>query len=294
MLKVLVFGGTGSQARPTVERLLHNGHKPIVLTRDPANSPELETLGATLVAGDINDREALISASQNVDAVAFLVPAFIGSTEEAIALGKNAIDATVIGDVRRFIWNASGPIPEDVESDDPKREIFNYLKQSSLNWVIFEPTTYMENWLGPWTAPSVKNNNELTYPVLDHVKIGWLASEDVGKLVVAAIENLNVSGHRFEISGVEAPMGPDLANIYSQALGRDINYRAMSPEEMGFTIDQAYGAGSGDRIAELYRKEQADLNPEPKFHDMKKILKLLPVEMTTIENWVRKHKQDFC
>ncbi len=291
MLKVLVYGGTGSQARPTVKHLLQNRHQPIVLTRNPGSATDLAAKGAKLIAGDINDPDVLIPVHQNMDAVAFLVPAFIGSSDEAVTLGKNAIDAAANSGVKRFIWNASGPIPDDINSDDPKRVIFNYLEKSSLDWAVFEPTTYMENWLGPWTEPSVKNKNELTYPVLDHIRIGWLASEDVGKLVVAATEQQDISRQRFEISGIEAPVGPELAKIYSQVLGRDIRYRAMTPEEMGAIIDQVYGVGSGDRIAELYRQEQADPNPEPKYHDMTEVLETFPVQMTNIEAWVRKHAE---
>ncbi len=293
-MKVLVYGGTGSQARPTVECLLENGHNPLVITRSPDNALDLSDRGATVIEGDVSDSDVLNKITSDVDAVAFLVPAFIGSADEAISLGKNAIDAAINAGIKRFVWNASGPIPGPENPDDPKSVIFDYLEKSSLNWVVFEPTTYMENWLGPWTAPSVKENDELTYPVLDHVKIGWIASNDVGKLVVKALEEESVSNKRFEISGIEAPVGPELAGKFSRALSRDINYRAMTPEEMGATIDQAYGAGSGDRIAELYRKEQADPNPEPKYHDMTDVLSALPVQMMTIEEWVRKNADAFC
>lgn len=290
-MKVLVYGGTGSQARPTVECLLEQGHTPVVITRNPDNASDLAIMGANVIEGELTDLELLDKVSADVEKIAFLVPAFIGSAEEAIELGRNAIDAAVIAGVKRFVWNASGPIPGDSNPDDPKNVIFDYLQKSSLNWVVFEPSTYMENWLGPWTAPSVKESDELTYPVLDHVKIGWLASEDVGKLVVKALEDESVSNKRFEISGIEAPVGPELAEKFSEGLGRNITYRAMTPEEMGAAIDGAFGPGSGDRIAELYRKEQTDPNPEPKYHDMTSVLEALPVQMMTIVEWVRKNAQ---
>lgn len=288
MVKVLVYGGTGSQARPTVDQLIKKGHQPIVLTR---NAAETDIAGAKLVEGNMNNPEFLCQVSEGVDAVAFLVPAFLDSSDDAAQFGRNAIYAAVNSGVSKFVWNASGPVPDD--ESDAKKQILDELQNSPLNWLIFEPTTYMENWLGPWTAPSVSQDDTVTYPVLEHVKMGWLASTDVGKLVVAAIENSELTNKRYEISGIEKPVGPELAEIYSHALGRDIKYRAMSPEEMGATIDQAFGAGVGDRIAELYRKEQTDPNPEPKFHDMSEVLEALPVQMTTIESWVRDHADAF-
>ncbi|MDG1858958.1 MAG: hypothetical protein P8I94_07645, partial [Emcibacteraceae bacterium] len=143
------------------------------------------------------------------------------------------------------------------------------------------------------TAPSVKNDDEVAYPVLTTVKMGWLACDDVGKLVAAAITS-DVSGKRYDISGVESPTGPELAEIYSAALGREIKYRAMPPKEMGAIIDKAFGEGVGDRIAQMYRAEQEDPNPEPKFHDMSSVLKTFPVKMTTTKEWVSQKREAFC
>ncbi len=44
----------------------------------------------------------------------------------------------------------------------------------------------------------------------------------------------------------------------------------------------------------MYRKEQEDPNPEPKYHDMTPVLQALPVSMTSIHQWVRQHASAFC
>ena len=289
-LDVLVYGGTGSQARPTVMHLLKNGHRPHVLTRDARNATGLAEAGATLVVGDMNDSDCLTAASENVDAVAFLLPAFLDAEADGGTMGRNAIDAARKANINMFVWNVSGPLPD---APDPRAAIFAYLQESAVPYVLLEPTTYMENWLGPWTAPSVRQSNVLSYPVLEDRKIGWLASEDAGALVVAAIERPELAGKRYNISGVEAPTGPELAGIFSAALGREISYYAMAPEEMGDVIDAAFGPGSGDRIAEMYRREQTDPNPEAKYHDMAPVLRALPVTMTSIHQWVTQNSAAF-
>lgn len=286
-MRVLVYGGTGSQARPTVGELLKKEHEPVVVTR---SMPEETLQGVEYVTANMADRGCLKEISEDIDAVAFLLPAFLGEDDDAAAYGKNVIDATLSAGIKKFVWNASGPIHNDPK--EPKWQILEYLKNSGLDYVVFEPTTYMENWLGPWTAPSVKNKDEVSYPVLDPVKMGWLACRDVGKLVVAALES-DVKKKRFSISGVETPIGVELAERFSTALGRDIKYRAMTPEQMGTAIDSAFGPGSGDRIAEMYRFEQDNPDAEPKFHDMTEVLATFPVEMSTIEDWVRDHRAAF-
>ncbi|MBT8078483.1 MAG: NmrA family NAD(P)-binding protein [Gammaproteobacteria bacterium] len=291
-LKVLVYGGTGSQARPAVRHLLRRGHRPRVLTRNPDDAIDLESAGAELIAGDLSDPDSLRAASDGADAVAFLLPAFLDASADGETCGRNAIDAAREAGVSMFAWNVSGPLPAE-DSGDPRPAIFRYLQDSRLPYILLEPTTYMENWLGPWTAASVCRDNTLSYPVLADRKIGWIACDDIGALLTAAIERPGLAGKRYNVSGVEAPTGPELATLFSKALAREIRYYAMTPEEMGGVLDEKFGPGSGDRIAEMYREEQQDPNPEPKYHDMTPVLRSLPVSMTSIHEWVTRYAEAF-
>jgi uncharacterized protein YbjT (DUF2867 family) len=292
-VKVLVYGGTGSQARPTVQHLLASGHTPHVLTRNPDNASDLQQAGAVLVNADLADFEQLCAASNEVDGVAFLLPTFLDNPDDGIRFGRHAIDAARQAGVDMFVWNASGEIVDDGDAANTKLSILRHLEAAALRYLVLEPTTYMENWLGPWTAPSVRENDELSYPVLEERKIGWIASDDVGALVVAALKRPQLSGRRLSISGLETPTGLELAELFSDACGRYIRYRTMTPEEMGAVLDQEFGPGAGDGVADMYREEQQDPDPPAKYHDMTSVLEALPVKMSTITDWVKAHKHAF-
>ena len=292
-MKVLVYGATGSQAGPTVKHLLRQGHTPHVLTRNLDKATEIQGAGGVPVVADLADFDRLCAASREVDSVAFLLPAFLDNPDDGLEFGRNAVDAAVQADIGMFVWNTSGEVSEDNSEANAKLSILRHLQDSGLPFVALEPTTYMENWLGPWTAPSVRNHDELTYPVLPDRKIGWIASDDVGALVVAALEQPELAGSRYRISGIETPVGPELAAIFSAALGRDIRYRTMTPEEMGAVLDEAFGPGAGDGVAEMYRQEQENPDPPAKNHDMSPVLEALPVTMSTITEWVTVNKDAF-
>jgi len=292
-LKVLVYGATGSQAGPTVKHLLRQGHTPHVLTRNLDKATEIQGAGGVPVVADLADFDRLCAASREVDSVAFLLPAFLDNPDDGLEFGRNAVDAAVEADIGMFVWNTSGEVSEDNSEANAKLSILRHLQDSGLPFVALEPTTYMENWLGPWTAPSVRNHDELTYPVLPDRKIGWIASDDVGALVVAALEQPELAGSRYRISGIETPVGPELAAMFSAALGRDIRYRTMTPEEMGAVLDEAFGPGAGDGVAEMYRQEQENPDPPAKHHDMSPVLEALPVTMSTITEWVTVNKDAF-
>ena len=292
-MKVLVYGGTGSQAGPTVKHLLRQGHTPHVLTRNLDKANELKGAGGVPVVADLADFDRLCAATREVDSVAFLLPAFLDNPGDGPEFGRNAVDAAVQAGIGMFAWNASGEVSEDNSESNTNLSIFRHLQDSGLPFVVFEPTTYMENWLGPWTAPSVRNHDELSYPVLADRKMGWIASDDVGALVVAALERPELAGNRYRISGVETPTGPELAALFSGALGRDIYYRTMTPEQMGAVLDQEFGPGAGDGVSEMYRQEQEDPDPPTKYHDMTSVLEALPVKMSTITDWVKARKEAF-
>jgi uncharacterized protein YbjT (DUF2867 family) len=295
-MNVLVYGATGSQAGPTVHALLERGHQPLVFTRSAAKAAALAEAGATIVEGDMAHYERLVEASRGMDAVALLVPFFVANPADALAYGRNAIEAAREADVGLIVWNTSGPMPPARTGNlgmDLRIEIAELLKASEIPHIVFEPSAYAENLLGPWTAPAVANQNQVTYPVPEDMRIGWLASADVGKLVTAAIERPELAGSYFKISGIEAPNGAELAAAFSEALGRPIGYHALPPREFGAILDGVFGPGAGDEAAALYQSMWDSPQRPPMHVDMTPVLAQLPVQMHTMREWVAAHAAAF-
>lgn len=295
-LNVLVYGATGSQARPTVLHLLKNGHQPYVLTRHPEKAADLVAAGAKIALGDMADPASLQAASTGMDGVALLIPTFLDNPMAAADYARSAIEAAKAAGVKLVVWNTSGalsPVRTGNPMLDMRLDVVDALKASRIPHIIIEPTVYMENWLGPWTSIPVTSRNQVAYPVLSHRRIGWIASEDVGALVAAALERPTLAGSHFKVSGLETPNGDELAAMFSQALGRPLTYYAMTPEEMGEAMELILGKGAGAAVAESYRQDQQNPNPPMMFHPMEQVLQHLPVTMTRITDWVAAHAAAF-
>ncbi|MDX1415363.1 MAG: NmrA family NAD(P)-binding protein [Candidatus Promineifilaceae bacterium] len=297
-LKVLVYGATGSQASPVVHHLLANGHEAHALTREPGSKKcePLEKAGANLVAADMADLQSLITASEGMDAVAFMIPAFIENPMNYPLFAKNAITAAKEAGVKLIVWNTSGPvIPERIGNPmyDLRLDIGDMLAESSVPYIILQPTAYMENLLGPWTRPSVAEKDELPYPVPEDIPLAWIASDDLGKLTVAALERPELANSRIVVSGIENVTGPELAAQFSEGLGREITYRAMPLEEFAAVMDQVFGQGVGDVAAAGYRFQNENRDLFTMAADMEAVLKDLPVQMTTLAEWAARHRMAF-
>jgi uncharacterized protein YbjT (DUF2867 family) len=293
--RILVYGATGSQGSPVARRLLEAGFGVRALTRDPEGAAWLSDAGAEVVAGDLGDRESVRAASEGVDAVFLLVPFFNREADGGLGYGRNAIDAAKEAGVRLLVWNPSGEIPAQKTGNpgfDVRVEVLEHLKASGVPYVVLQPTAYMENFLGPWTAPEVAEKGVFAYPTPNDVKMQWIATEDVALYAVEAMKNPGVANLNLKVSGPERLNGEEVAERFGRALGRRITFRAMPPGEFGEIIDQAF-PGMGKPAAKGY--EMAYEAPEmfSTNVDLDAALEKLPIKPTTLEEWVRRHAGAF-
>lgn len=295
-LRVLVYGATGSQSSPVVHELLRRGHRPVVLSRSAQKAQPLADAGAEVVVADMGDPAALVAASQGVDAVALLVPFFINPAD-APRFARNAIDAAREAGVRLLVWNTSGPMPPARTGDpgiDVRLDTADYLRASGVPHIIIQPTAYAENLLGPWTAPFVAREDKVAYPNPPEARVGWIASADVGALMVAALERPELAGRSFAVSGLENASGPELAAAFSAALGRAISYHPLPPREFGAILDAAFGPGAGNAAAAQYERAWESGVFPVMYADMAPVLAALPVRMHTLREWVAEHAAAFA
>jgi uncharacterized protein YbjT (DUF2867 family) len=294
-LKVLVYGATGSQSSPVVYELLRRGHRPYVVTRSAEKAAPLAEAGAEVVVADMGERDRLIRASQGMDAVSLLIPFFVNPAD-APAFGRNAIDAAREAGVKLIVWNTSGALPPARTGNpglDVRIDTAEYLRASEVPHIIIAPTAYAENLLGPWTARSVANEDRVAYPTPPQARIGWIASADVGALVVAALERPELAGRTFAVSGLENASGPDLAAAFSEGLGRPISYHALPPREFGAILDSVYGPGAGAGAAAQYQQVWDSGEFPNMYVDMQPVLAALPVRLRTLSEWVAEHADAF-
>ena len=294
-LKVLVYGGTGSQGLPVVLKLLERGHTPYVLTRDAKKAVPLAEKGAKIITGNTGNLESLRQASEGMDAIALMTPLFTDVLPAVSA--KNAIQAAAESDVKMVVWNTGGkafdePIGNPLLDHQP--ETTQLLRHSGLPYIILQPTVYLENLLGPYTTPFVRNDNKLAYPHPEAMQVHWISSQDMGALVTAALEHPELAGSYFEVSNTERLNGTDLAGQFSLALGRDITYYAMPPAEFGAILNNIFGAGAGDAVARDYQMLLDKPEQQTKYLTQPEVaLKKLGVKPMSVRDWVSQYAAAF-
>jgi NAD(P)H dehydrogenase (quinone) len=287
MRNILVFGASGAQGGPVARHLLTAGKRVRVLARQPEGVTHLVAAGAEAVRGDFDDADSLARAAEGMEGAFLLFPFMNPRLDHARAV----IGALAAAGVRRVVWNATGAIPP-VRTGNPgvdiRRDVVDMLEESGMEFVALQPTVYMENLLGPWTAPEVAAHGRLAYPLPATVAVQWISHEDAGAFAAAAFDVLPGRRHLIYICGPEALTGSAAAAAFTRGLGRDIEYRAMPPAEFGAIIDKAFGGGGAGATA-FY--EAVAANPEliETRIDHAALLTLLPIRPTTLETFATRH-----
>jgi putative NADH-flavin reductase len=72
--KIVILGATGTVGSKIAEILLNEGHKVTVIARHTDTLEKFRPMGAVIMAGDVNDVEALINAFKNADSAFLILP----------------------------------------------------------------------------------------------------------------------------------------------------------------------------------------------------------------------------
>jgi len=296
-MKVLVFGATGSQQFNVIGEAKKKGAEVIAATSSEKSFEKLAQEGATPVVANLSDAEKINEITKGIDAIAFMIPVSLPNPFDGLQYAKNVIDAAKTNGVKKLVWNTSGWLEsQKVGSpvDDVKLDVRDYLVNSGLEYVIIEPTIYMENMMGAFCAPFITNEKKLAYPTPEAMPIGWIASRDVSAFVVEAIYNDDLKADSFKISGLENFKGNELAAAFSKGTGEEISYYPQKPKEFGDILAPFVGEAGANSVADFYEMLQNSTEYPSKFNpNMSEILEKLPVQMTSLEKWASENKGYF-
>jgi uncharacterized protein YbjT (DUF2867 family) len=230
---VLVTGATGKQGGACVEALLTHGHQVRALTRNSASpaAKRLRERGVEIAVGDFTDRDSLVGAVRDVDAVYAMSTPYEQGADKEIAQGITITDAVKAAGVAHLIYSsvASANRATGVSHFDGKYEVEKHVQASGVPYTIVAPVFFMENLLQPWTLPGLRQG-KLAMAMPAARSLQQIAVADIGAFVATVIERGDtVFGRRLDIAGDELT-GEEAATILSKVTRREIHYEGFPPD----------------------------------------------------------------
>ncbi len=290
--KVLVYGVNGVQGGAVARRLLRAGHAVRGLVRDERGADALRGEGVEPAFGDLSDPKSLRKATESCDAV-FLVLPLEYDRVKVLAWTTNAIDAAGAAGVERLVFNTSGrvpPEPTDVAAFEVKREAEAYLEESAVPHVVLRPPFYMENFEAPWVASGISDGGVVAYPIPQQVKVSWLSVDDMAALSAEALFRPELSGLALDVGGPEALDGEGVAAAFSRALGREVRYQAIPPDEFEAGLRDAVGDTAAADIAAVYRWMAENEDSRLFVSDPGEIREQFQAEPMDLEEWASRRE----
>jgi uncharacterized protein YbjT (DUF2867 family) len=240
---IAVVGATGQQGGATAEALIEAGVAVRAVVRDGSSqdAKELRERGAQLVTADLDQSATLVTAFEGADAV-FAMTTFTGprGTEGEVANGTAIGDAARAAGVSRIVYSSVGGAERHtgIPHFESKRRVEEHLDGLGLRTTFVRPAFFMENFAA-FFRPSVEDGQLVVrLPLPAGVPLQMVATRDIGRVAAAALLDPDrVPGGAVEIAGDELT-GEQVAEVYSQADGRDARYEPLPLEALNGDPDQ--------------------------------------------------------
>lgn len=305
---IAVLGATGAQGGGLAKAILadpNGGFAVRALTRD-INSPKARALaqkGAELAAGDVDDPESLKKLFAGVYG-AFCVTFYWAhfSPEKELAEARLMAEAAKQADLKHVIWSTLEDTRKWVPLDDnrmptlmgkykvphfdAKGEADGIFTGMGLPVTLLLTSFYWDNFIyfgsGPKKGPDGKL--ALTFPMGDK-KLPGIASEDIGKCALGIFKRGGeFIGKKVGIAG-EQLTGDQMAGALSKALGQQVRYNAVTPEQY-----RSFGFPGADDLGNMFQFKR-DFNEYYCGARKPEFARSLNPDLQNFDAWLAKNKK---
>ncbi len=218
-MKIVV--NSGNIGTPVATQLAKAGHEVTLTVRSPESNPSWDALKIRQVAFDINDIKSMESALKGADAFFSLTPL----VQNMVESGINAARAAKNAGVKRIVRSsAAGAGPNaGIELGRWHFEVEKAVESTGIPFTILRPMNFMQNFLNFGNPQAIKGQNAF-YAPLGSAKLSLIDTRDVSAIAVKCLTTPGHEGRRYELTGGEALSNQEVAGIFSEVLGRTINY----------------------------------------------------------------------
>lgn len=305
---IAVVGATGAQGGGLVRAILNDPQREFAvraITRsvDSDKARQLASLGAEVVAADVDDQASLEQALKGAYG-AYFVTFFWDhfSPEREMATARNMAQAAKAVGLKHVVWSTLEdtrnwvPLSDDrmptlqgkykVPHFDAKGESDQIFRDLGVPTTFLLTSFYWDNLIhfgmGPKKGPD--GNLYFTMPMADK-KLAGIAAEDIGRTAFGIFKRgEELIGKTVGTSG-ELLTGEEMAGKLSQALGQPVHYQAVTPEQYrGFGFPGADDLGNMFQVYSEFEQEfSTSRNPD-------EARKLNP-EMQSFDRWLATNKE---
>ncbi len=238
----IILGASGRVGSSVVDRLVEYGHRVRAVVRDEKKSVCLRNKGVEIAVADYFDASALSDAFRGGCSVFLLTPENPQSNDlikDTAVLLENYRHALISSGVKTVVGLSSSGArhPSGTGNLEASYMLEHAFEDMDLEKIFVRPGYYYSNWLGSLDAV----NNDGVLPTFFPIgqKIAMIAPEDVGFFIADIIAGKIARRRIFEIAGPEFYSPADIAAIFADVLGKNVNVFQIQRSEWQPMLEQA-------------------------------------------------------
>ncbi|OWV83965.1 hydroxylase [Rhizobium sp. N122] len=245
----VIHGASGAQGGPVLAALKSSGKPVVAVGRQPGALGD----GTPVIGADYHSIEQITGLYQRASGVFVHLP--IGSPDEQRTYASNIAAALAQARPPRVVISTSGHIIDRPNSvlqqprDGAIPSLLRELAEAGLNHVAIAPRLFLENLL--LMLGGIRSEHKLRYPLRADIPVSWASHLDVAEAVNNLFDRIDIGGV-IAIGQHPGITGHDLAQAFSDHLGKTVVYDALAPEQFGASIAQYVGEGAAAGIAAFY------------------------------------------
>jgi uncharacterized protein YbjT (DUF2867 family) len=287
-------GRVGAIGRTLTHMLIDRGHKVRAMVRkEDARAQALRDMGAEVVTGNLLSLEDMHRIVKGCESVYFgmsVSDAYLAATVNVAAVARHHGVKTFVNMSQMTLSQMS--ITETTDSPQHK---LHWLAEQALEWsglpvVTVRPTVFLEGFFLRFSAPSVKDANQIRLPFGDG-KTSPIAADDVARAVAAILSAPEAHiGKTYHLTGPRSVNMHDYAQEYAEALGRPITYQDVPVGPWRETLVQMglpiHLVDHLSVMADLHRAGRYDRQTSD-------VLALTGVPATSVRDFIARHAAAF-
>jgi uncharacterized protein YbjT (DUF2867 family) len=293
-MHVLVVGATGALGTEICRRLRAAGHAVSGLVREGAvKEPALRALGVEIRRGDLRDGDSLEAACRGAGAVVSTATAVIaGGAGNSLAAVDGAGHARLVAaakrqGVGRFLYVSASPkLSPACPLIREKRATEQALAASGLDWVVLQPSCFMDVWLSPALGWDLAAGKARIFGA-GNAPVSWVAVADVASYAAAVLGRPAARNQAIPLGGPEALSPRQAVEVVEQVVGKQFQVTAIPglvPRVASVLLRPL-----NPKLASLMALGAETLTGDP--IDNRRALALAEVRLTPLAEWARAQVQ---
>jgi uncharacterized protein YbjT (DUF2867 family) len=226
MQRILVTQATGRIGREVVPRLQERGCHVIAVAAEPDRAALLFGGTVDVEVLDYHSSEAYDSAALRADRI-LLIPPPLDPQADA-ELGP-FLDAAAGAGVQHMVLLSAMSL--EWRSHVALRRVERLVRAAGIPCTFIRPNWFMQNFLAGYLSVPIRQTSSFALP-LDGSPVSFVDAGDVADVVVETLCGAFDDGDTWTLTGPDSLTLDEAAHILSDAVGREIRYRAVDDDEM--------------------------------------------------------------